>query len=359
MKILWCDDKAGDAKEIDAFVKDWKLEDRRGDILAATSDREALALLHTHRDIGLLIIDLLWEGQPEHPTIRPVGVDYLENIRKFYPDLRVATRSVISKPDVLASLVRYFVELKVTDHFVSHENSFADLRKRVVLALAESQLGKVTQANARKSMAAYLGEQWGAVLFADISGFTLMTEQLWYSSRDALCNAISAFYDRAAHVVAENGGVIDKFIGDEIMAIFMASRDEDERAGAARHCVDAARSLLNVFHELERRFRLSLSDSDDALGKVEWKLKIGIEAGSLMVIKKLLPSNDTEYCVIGRAVNLASRIKGLAGQYAVTLGPTLRDRLSQGDLYDTAALSEVHDLKNIQGPTRLYRLKNE
>jgi class 3 adenylate cyclase len=358
MKILWCDDKAGDPKELDAFIKDWKLEDRRADILTATTDRDAISLLHANRDIGLLVIDLLWEGQPEHPSTRPVGVDYLENVRKFFPDLRVATRSVISKPDVLASLVRYFVELRVTDHFVSYENSFADLRKRVVLGSAEQQLVRTKQMS-RDSLDSHLGDQWGAIMFADISGFTLMTEQLWHGSREALCNAMSAFYDKAAVVIAENGGIVDKFIGDEIMAVFLATKGEPERADAAKRCVDASRALLNVFRELERRFKQSLAVIDDAVPNIQWKLKAGIEAGSLVIIKKVLPGNLPEYCIIGRAVNLAARIKGLAGQYAVTLGPTLRSRLSQGELYETVALKDVPPLRNISGPTRIYRLANE
>lgn len=360
MKILWCDDKAKDPKEFEGFIRDWHLEDRREDIVAATSDAEALRLLKETPEIGLLILDLLWEGQPEHPTVRPLGVDYLENIRRFYPDLRVATRSVIARPDSLAALVHNFVDLRVTDHFVSHEGGcFADLRKRLVLEAAERSSARHARQDTESGLRVHVGEEWGAVLFADISGFTMMTEQLWYRNRDALCTALSAFYDRAIDVVRENHGIVDKLIGDEIMAVFFGGPGDGTRAEAVCHCVDAARALLICFRDLERRFRIELDDEDEAVDRIHWKLKAGAEAGQLMIIEKLLPGDEREFCVIGRAVNLASRIKGLVGDYSLTIGPTMRQKLPQRDLYEAVLVDVATPLKGISGSTRLYRLANE
>lgn len=358
MKILWCDDKASDDSEFRRFLDDWNLKARRKDVLRVTSDHSALEMLQKHADIRLVILDLFW-GEPEHPSVKPMGIHILERIRKKYPTLRVVTRSVVDKPDVLSSLVRYFVECRIADHFVSHvKDSLTDMRKEIIIETAEAD-GKATEDGEMNSDLQYLlGDQWGVVLFADISGFTSVTEQLWHQNREALCNALKEFYDRAGGIVHSNGGMIDKFIGDELMAIFFHRPEHEKRHDVATKSIDAARELLNVGHELERRFKKALTEEDDAIHKVIWQLKIGMEAGSLHIMEQKLPTGGLEFCAVGRAINFASRIKGLAGPYSVTLGDTLKRKLPQEEAYQTKELEINTELKGITKDTPVFTLAN-
>ena len=67
------------------------------------------------------------------------------------------------------------------------------------------------------------------------------------------------------------------------------------------------------------------AEADDAVTKIQWKLKAGIEAGSLVIIKKVLPNDLPEYCVIGRAVDPAARIIGSMKSSREHYGTTVDD----------------------------------
>ncbi len=354
MKILWSDDKAGDENEFRRLLDDWDLRNRRKDVLRAKDDRSTMELLDAHSDVRLVILDLFW-GEPEHPAVKPTGILILERIRSRYPHMRVVTRSVVDRADVLSSLSPYLVECRVAGHFVSHlKDPVTDLRKQVIIEIAEADQ-RLDSSAEPSSLAAFLGDRWGVVLFADISGFTSVTEQLWYQNRDSLCAALKEFYDRTGAVVHSQGGIVDKFIGDEVMAIFFERQSEDKGEVATR-AVDAARELLNVGRELERRFKKALTQEDEAVHGVVWHIKIGMEAGSLRVMEQTLPTGIREFCAVGRAINFASRIKGLAGDYSVTLGDTLKRKLSQEDDYQTTPLTINEELRGIPKGVPIFTL---
>src|SRR6266403_2019592 len=157
MKILWCDDKAADDDELRRLLDDWGLRPREKDILRATDDRTAMELLQSHPEIRLVILDLFW-GEPEHPSVKPTGIHILERIRERFPRLRVVTRSVVEKPEVLSGFVRYFVNCRVSDHFVSHsKDPLTDLRKEVIIEMAERDEGG---SEIPSNLSEFLGDQW-------------------------------------------------------------------------------------------------------------------------------------------------------------------------------------------------------
>lgn len=357
MLVLWCDDGANDPKKLDAFLSEWNLS--RDSVLPAVSDEIAISLLRAHKDIGLLVVDLLWHSEPEHVAVVPTGVSFIERIRSKFPRLRIVTRSVIEKPDVLANLVPIFVRLGVSDHFVSHEPSTqAALRRRMALEVAEKELAQEPGVNEKLGLAAFVGANWGVAMFADVSGFTAMTEQLWFQNRELLCSAINKFYDMAMQKIVENGGIVDKFIGDEVMALFILPADSKSRGDICCRAVDAARGMLNQFRELERSFSAMIDEEPEAFREVRWMLKIGIESGAMMVMEKILPNGDREFCTIARAVNIASRVKSLAGDYGVALGPTLQRELPHKRLYETEEITDEVTLKGIEKGLKVYKLAN-
>ena len=140
------------------------------------------------------------------------------------------------------------------------------------------------------------------VLFADLTGFTEMSERL-----DA--EEVKAIVDRAfeglAELVTLYGGRVDKVIGDEIMAVFGAPQaHEDDPERAVRCALEMQRQLTTYSHQLER-------DRGVKLG-----MRIGVNSGE--VVAGIVGGVDS-YSVIGDAVNSAKRIEtgGQAGEVLV------------------------------------------
>lgn len=130
------------------------------------------------------------------------------------------------------------------------------------------------------------------VLFSDITRFTDLTEQL---PPARLLEILRDYFTEMSHVIQENHGQVDKFIGDAIMAFWNAPDPFEDHAKAA--CLTA---LL---------MRKRLTETMPYLSQ-----RIGINTGSMIVGNIGSPSR-MQYTVVGDAVNLASRLEGLSKFY--------------------------------------------
>ncbi|MBI3887303.1 MAG: adenylate/guanylate cyclase domain-containing protein, partial [Opitutae bacterium] len=134
------------------------------------------------------------------------------------------------------------------------------------------------------------------ILFADIRNFTALSESMSPTLMLALLNR---YLDRMSSVIETHGGVIDKYIGDAIMALFgapVAAHDAADRALAAAVAMGAALDRLNL--EL----------GSEGLPP----LKIGIGVNTARVVAGNMGSKTRlNYTVIGDGVNLASRLEAL------------------------------------------------
>lgn len=134
------------------------------------------------------------------------------------------------------------------------------------------------------------------ILFADLRGFTTLSEN--FAPRDLL-TLLNRYLDRMSAEIERRGGVIDKFIGDAIMALFGAplpQSDAADRALLAAVAMEAALGELNT--ELAREGRPPL-----ALG-------IGINT-ACVVAGNIGSSRRLNYSVIGDGVNIAARLQSL------------------------------------------------
>jgi adenylate cyclase len=132
------------------------------------------------------------------------------------------------------------------------------------------------------------------VFFLDIAGFTPIAENLPAEETAAILHTLlNAFTE----VVIRNKGVIDKYIGDSIMAFWGApletDRDEENACRAALECLDA-------LAEINREFRRK--------GLAEIAVRIGIHSGEA-VVGNLGSDRLFDYTVVGDTVNLASRLE--------------------------------------------------
>src|SRR6266540_3468932 len=133
------------------------------------------------------------------------------------------------------------------------------------------------------------------VLFADITGFTELSERL---DAEEVKGIVDRAFEGLAELVTLYGGRIDKVIGDEIMAVFGAPQaHEDDPERAVRCALEMQRQLQTYSHQLER-------DRGVKLG-----MRIGVNTGE--VVAGLVGGVDA-YSVMGDAVNAAKRIETAA-----------------------------------------------
>ncbi|WP_160153008.1 adenylate/guanylate cyclase domain-containing protein [Microbulbifer sp. ALW1] len=131
------------------------------------------------------------------------------------------------------------------------------------------------------------------VLFADITGFTAMSEKLEPSQVSELLNEYFSYISRACSLY---GGVVDKFIGDCAMLVFGILEDDSDHAFNAVSCAILIQRLAAQLNEQRR-----------ADGRPEVHFRIGINSGA-MLAGNLGSDERMEYTVVGDAVNLASRL---------------------------------------------------
>lgn len=132
-----------------------------------------------------------------------------------------------------------------------------------------------------------------AVLFSDIRGFTELSDAL---PPARVIGMLNVYLRAEAEIVERHGGSIDKFIGDAVMAVF-------EGADRFARAVDAAVAIQDAIAGLNAR------------GAFERPVEVGIGvAGGPVVMGAVGYEDRLEYAVIGRLVNLASRLCGVAGR---------------------------------------------
>ena len=135
------------------------------------------------------------------------------------------------------------------------------------------------------------------VLFADIRGFTSMSENM--SAQDVL-GMLNVYFELMVDIVFQEEGTVDKFVGDEIMVLYGAPVDHpDDPARAVRGALEMQRSLVAFNQDREKS------------GEPPIRIGIGINSGDL-VAGYIGSSRTMGYSVIGDTVNVASRLCSLA-----------------------------------------------
>lgn len=132
------------------------------------------------------------------------------------------------------------------------------------------------------------------VLFSDIRGFTSMSEQM---SAQQVSEILNEYFTEMEPIITKYNGIINKFIGDAVMAIFGEPIQDKDHASNAVKC--GYEMLLKV-KELQKKWAQE--------GKPKIEIGIGINTGEVFV-GNIGSVNRMEYTVIGDTVNLASRLE--------------------------------------------------
>ncbi len=170
-----------------------------------------------------------------------------------------------------------------------------------------------------------------SILFSDVRGFTTISEALGARETVAMLNE---YFEHMVDVVLANGGILDKYIGDAIMALFGAPF-------AGEHDADNAVKVANGMLVALR----TLNAQRTAAGKAAIDIGVGISTGDV-IVGNIGSSKRMEYTVIGDSVNLGARLEGANKVYGtkVLLSDTTAAELKRDD----HLLREI-DLIQVQG----------
>lgn len=174
------------------------------------------------------------------------------------------------------------------------------------------------------------------VLFADIRGFTSLSEQM--AAPDVVL-MLNEFFTAVTRVILDRGGTLDKYIGDCVMALFGApvpAEDDVERALAA--AANMQREVVNLNRSRRQR------------GLAEIGVGIGIHTGPA-VVGNIGSEQRMQYTAIGDTVNVASRLVNQAAPGQVIVSESIRAVAFHRNLFQY--LSEV-ELKGRQQKLNLY-----
>jgi adenylate cyclase len=193
---------------------------------------------------------------------------------------------------------------------------------------------------ASDSQGAALGvpeEKQVSVLFADITGFTSMSERM---SPAAVALLLSDYLSRMTDVVFKYEGTLDKFIGDAIMAVFGAPLDMPD------HAVRAIRAGL------EMQERLAEFNAERKEGP-QLRIRIGINSGKV-VAGEIGSINKKEYTVLGDTVNTASRLESsVAKPGMVVIGENTHEQAKE--LFECRSLGKA-TLKGKEKEVAVYEV---
>ncbi len=178
------------------------------------------------------------------------------------------------------------------------------------------------------------------ILFSDIRSFTSISETM---TAHELVKLLNEYFTEMVAVVMEEGGVVDKYIGDAIMAVFGApvSKPDD-----ARRAVRAAVRMRLALVELNKRLV--------ARGAPPIQTGIGLHTGEV-VAGNIGSEARMEYTVIGDAVNLASRLESSTKELGTDVLISDETHALLGDEFETRAVREI-TVKGRAQPVMVYEV---
>ncbi|SMP47891.1 adenylate cyclase [Desulfonatronum zhilinae] len=171
------------------------------------------------------------------------------------------------------------------------------------------------------------------VFFTDIRNFTTLSESL---EPNELVTFMNEFHSAMTGVILEQGGTLDKYIGDAIMAFFGAPVDHP------KHALIGCKTALQMFESLYQ-------------GRAKWcfpgfsriEIGVGISSGE-MIVGNMGSAKRLSYTVMGDQVNLAARLEGLTKFYGVKI---LISQFTHAQLDGEIVCREI-DLVRVKGKTK-------
>ena len=214
---------------------------------------------------------------------------------------------------------RFILEFKLKQQIRKQFETYLDPRQVAVL---QKDPSKLKLGGERKEM---------SFLFMDIVGFTPISE--YYKNKDdpeGLVEVINDYLNRMTKIVLDNGGTVDKYMGDCIMAFWNAPLDcEDHAEMAVKTSIECAKETERLKEDFKKR------------GLPDINIGSGVNTGTCIVGNM---GSDTrfDYSVIGDAVNLAARLEAATRNYKDKNGRVL------STLYSSYTMEKLKDIESVE-----------
>lgn len=342
-KILVVDDET----DLEVLIKQkfrQKIREHKYEFLFAVNGREALNRLDEHQDVDVVLSDinmpemdgltLLSKLNEKHSLLKSVIVSAygdMENIRTAmnrgafdfitkpinFEDLEITVEKTLLQVQQMRETIRavkennilkMYVDETVLNFMVTHEFESSLMVNETIEA---------------------------SVVFIDICSFTTISEN---EKPDTVVKLLNSYFDLMVKEIIAQGGIIDKFIGDAVMAIFRGDYNLDR-------AIDACLAV-----------RKSIEDLPTVSGNASFKphVTIGINSGEM--ISGNIGSSSLrrlDYTVIGDTVNTAQRLQSLAKDGQIIITDAAYQRIKES--FKCREIGEV-SLKNKSTPILIYEV---
>ena len=193
-----------------------------------------------------------------------------------------------------------------------------------------------------------------AVFFSDIKGFTELSEEM---EPEALTELLNHYFNEMSEVALRYGGTIDKFVGDSIMIFFGDPTSQGQKQDALS-CVSMAIDMRKHMKIMRQKWRSQGI-------KTPLEIRMGISTG-YTTVGNFGAENRMDYTIIGKEVNLASRLESLAEPGEILISyetfSLVKDRIMCRDKGEITVkgfgrpvpIYEVVDFRRDMGPNRSF-----
>jgi adenylate cyclase len=185
------------------------------------------------------------------------------------------------------------------------------------------------------------------ILFSDIVGFTQLANTL--RSR-RIAELLNEYLEAMTHAVFDNGGTVDKFMGDAILALFGAPEELTPNE-QVRRAIGAARQMYRSLHQLNQRWQAMGIVGKNGPPPVQFRC--GIHQGTA-VVGMFGGNQRSDYTAIGPAVNIASRLQEAAKPNSILVSAAVADYLED----DTITKQSSLQLKGIDETVLTFSVKS-
>jgi adenylate cyclase len=256
--------------------------------------------------------------------------------------------------DVSEGDLRTLVKVTASDEFGVVTKTFnqmvLSLREKLHMEkyLSQSTVNSIRQ-NRDQSQLKLGGERkYVTALFSDVRGFTAMSERM---SPEEVVTLMNTYLNFQAELILAWGGSVDKFVGDEVMAVFEGSGNE----------INAVCAAVEIQHYCAA---LNRARSMDGLKAVS--IGIGINSGDA-VMGNMGSENHMDYTVIGDSINVAARLCGIAQAGQVLISKAVSEKIAGQATWQTlppVALKgkdkplEVYAVETVKGSRRQHKRKD-
>jgi adenylate cyclase len=342
-KILVVDDE----EDLKVLIKQrfrQKIRKNEYDFIFAENGRHALEQLAAHGDVDLVLSDinmpemdgltLLTKLNEQNSLLKSVMVSAYGDMENIRTAMNRGAFDFITKP----------IDFKDLEITIERTIAHVDTLKKTLKAVQENNILRmyvdetVINFMGGKEMKSALFDNEiieGSVVFIDICGFTSISEK---EPADKIVSLLNTYFDIMVKEIIKQEGVVDKFLGDAIMASFKGEYHLDR---AIEACLEIRRAIQSA-------------DTETVITSFNPEVSIGINSGDMLwgnigssTLKRL------DYTVIGDVVNVASRLQSAAGKGQILINEENYKKIKES--FNCEKVGEIK-LKNKANPLMVYEV---